>query len=295
MKIAIIGGAGKMGQWLARFLKQNGFEVILADRAKTKLDVACRELGVIKATTKYAVKNSDVVLFSVPIDKFESTIKEASAFIHAGQTIIDVTSVKAMPVRIMHNYIKNGTVLGTHPLFGPGAREIANLNIVLTPTDKNENYLAQKVKEYLEKRKANITIMTPEEHDDMMTVILGLSHYVALIAADTLSGYDTKILGNVSGVTYKLLLTLVQSVISEDPDFYGTLQMSLPKLPQLHAKFIDKAELWSELVRNKDKDGFIRRMKRLNKILNKDSNLFQSYEDMYKITQGIQLKNEKSR
>jgi prephenate dehydrogenase len=289
VKIAIIGGAGKMGQWLARFLIQNGFEVILADRAKTKLDVVCRELGVTKATTKDAIKNSDAVLFSVPLEQFESIIKEASNFIHTGQTVIDITSIKIMPVKIMHKYIKNGTILGSHPLFGPGARDIANLNVVLTPTDKNENTLAQKVKEYLENHKANITLMTPEEHDEMITVILGLSHYIALIAADTLSDYDIKILGNVSGTTFKLLLTLVQSVISEDPDFYGSLQMSLPKLPQLQDKLIDKAELWSEIVRNKDKDEFTRRMKKMKKILNKDSNLFQSYED--KTAQGLQIKN----
>jgi prephenate dehydrogenase len=291
VKIAIIGGAGKMGHWLARFLVQNGFEIILADRNKTKLDVACHELGVMKATTKNAIKESDIILFSVPIEQFESIIKEASNFIRAGQTVIDVTSIKVEPVKIMHKHIKNGTILGSHPLFGPGARDIVNLNIVLTPTDKNEDALAQKVKEYLEEHKANITIMTPEEHDEMMAVILGLSHYVALIVADTLSDFNTKILDNIGGITYKLLLTLVHSVISEDPDFYGTLQMSLPKLSQLQDKLIDKAELWSEMVRKKDKDGFTRRMKRLKKILNKDSDLFQSYEDMYKIAQGLQIKN----
>ena len=37
MKAAIIGGSGKMGQWLARHLLQEGIEVVITGRNQEKL------------------------------------------------------------------------------------------------------------------------------------------------------------------------------------------------------------------------------------------------------------------
>jgi len=45
MKIAILG-AGKMGVWFVKFCKENGEQVILADRNKEKLARLGKELGV---------------------------------------------------------------------------------------------------------------------------------------------------------------------------------------------------------------------------------------------------------
>ena len=36
MKVAIIGGSGKMGRWFANFLLKEGTEVILSARNKSK-------------------------------------------------------------------------------------------------------------------------------------------------------------------------------------------------------------------------------------------------------------------
>ena len=35
MKIGIIGGSGKMGKWFARFLMQEGYEVVISGREQT--------------------------------------------------------------------------------------------------------------------------------------------------------------------------------------------------------------------------------------------------------------------
>jgi len=86
----------------------------------------------------------------------------------------------------MHRYLGKGTILGTHPVFGPGAKSASNQNFVLTPTNEEEAMLAGKTRQYLEERGANVSIMTPLEHDRMMTVVLGLAHFIAIVSADTL-------------------------------------------------------------------------------------------------------------
>jgi prephenate dehydrogenase len=56
------------------------------------------------------------------------------------------------------------------------------------------------------------------------------------------------------------LLALVESVISEDPEFYASLQMSLPNLAEIEELFQRSAKTWLTLVRDKDDKEFARRM-----------------------------------
>ncbi len=290
MKVAIIGGTGKMGRWFARFLLKEGKEVLLIGRSRARLEEAREELGAGEVSTESrVVKSADIVLVSVPVDHFEEVVKRLSPYTRPGQIILDVTSVKTLPVEAMHQHIKRGRVLGTHPLFGPGARSLANQNFVLTPTSDEESALAEKARGYLQERGAKVRLMTPEEHDDMMAVILGLAHYIALVSADSLVSFEhLKEMEVISGVTYRVLLTLVESVLSEDPELYASLQMNLPGLPKIQQQFQGSAKTWAELVRRKDRQGFIRKMKAIRAKLEENNPDFgKSYDNMYKIAEGL--------
>ena len=289
MKIAIIGGSGKMGRWLANFLLKAGREVIITGRNQRKLLEAKQQLGVEVATNVEAVKKADVVLISVPIDNFEAVIKQICPHIRPEQVVIDITSIKVSPVEIMHKHIKRGVTLGVHPMFGPGARDITGQNFVLTPTNKNERALAQKVGDYLETRGARVTLMTPHQHDEMMSTILGLSHFIAIVSADTLLSLNKlKLMRAISGSTYKVWLTLVASVISENPEFCASLQINLPSGGKVNKLFQSRLEAWADLVENKDRRKFIQRMNTLRNRLEKDDpDLARAYENMYKLIEGL--------
>ncbi len=289
MKIAIIGGSGKMGRWFASFLLKDGQEVIITGRNKRKLLEAKRQLGVEVASNVEAVKSADVVLLSVPIDNFEEVVKQLGPYTHSGQAIIDITSIKVFPVEAMHKHIKTGLVLGAHPMFGPGARDMVNQNFVLTPTNDEETVLAQKVKGYLEARGAGATMMTPHEHDEMMSVILGLSHFIAIVSADTLMSLDRlKQMEAIGGSTYKVLLTLVGSVVAEDPEFYASLQMSLPGMAEVERLFQRSSKTWADLVKDKNRLEFVKRMNILKNRLEKEHpNFGKAYENMYKLVEGL--------
>ena len=278
-----------MGQWFANFLLKDGKEVVITGRNQKKLQEAKRQLGAEVATNEEAVKTADVVLLAVPIDNFEEVVKQLSPYTHSGQAIIDITSIKVFPVETMHKYIKTGVTLGTHPMFGIGARGIVNQNFVLTPTNDEEGVLAQKVRRYLEARGARVTLMTPYEHDEAMTVILGLSHFIAIVSADTLVSFDRlKQMEAIGGSTYKVLLTLVGSVISEDPEFYASLQMSLPNMTEIEKLFQKSSKTWADLVKSKDRQEFVNRMNILRNRLEKGNLDFgKAYENIYKIVEGL--------
>ncbi len=285
MRIAIVGGSGKMGQWFARFLLQEGHEVIITGRNEKKLRGIKQQLDVEAATSLKAVNRADVVLISVPIDSFEEVVKQLQPNIQPEQVIIDITSVKVMPVKIMHQYLKTALVLGTHPVFGPGAKGVANQNFVLTPVGEKETALAEKIKQYLEVREARVTVMPPREHDEMMAVILGLAHFIAIVSADTLLSFDMfQPMKAISGTTYRVLLTLVESVLSEDPEFYASLQTNLPEIPETEALFLKSAGTWAGIVKSKDRQEFVRRMSTLKDRLEElDPDFGKAYENMYRL------------
>ena len=290
MKIAIIGGSGKMGRWFARFLLKEGKEVVITGRNQTKLLEAQQQLGT-KVTTDNveAVKNADVVLLSVPIDNFEEVVKQICPYIRPEQVVIDITSVKILPMAVMHQYIKGAVVLGVHPMFGPGARGIANHNFALTPTNDAERDLAQKVKGYLEARDGKTIVMSPGEHDEMMSLVLGLSHFIALVSADTLLSFDRlKQMEAIGGTTYKMLLMLAKGVILEDPEFYASLQMSLPNMTEIEALFQSRVQAWADLIKKRDRQEFIHRMTNLKSRLKEQSPDFErAYRNIYKVTEKL--------
>jgi prephenate dehydrogenase len=286
MKVVIIGGYGKMGRWLARALRaEAGLEVIIAGRDGAKLREAAQQLGVRAAPALEAVENADAVILSLPIDNFEAICRELAPAVRHGQYIFDVTSVKTRPVEIMHKYFGGCRILGTHPMFGPGATSVSGHRVVLTPTSAGERSLAGTIQRYLEERGARVAVMSPAEHDELMSIVLGLSHFIALVSADTLLSLGKLDGGEaVGGTSYRLLLTLAEAVASEDPEFYAALQMGLPGLAAIESIFLSKAGGWADLVKNKDEQGFAMKMRDLaNRFRQEDPGFADAYNNAYRL------------
>jgi prephenate dehydrogenase len=290
MKIAIVGGSGKMGQWFARFFRADGHEVLITGRNQARLDEVRHELDVAVSTDLAEVRHCHLIVISVPPDAFEPMVLRLAPHTNEEQAILDVTSLKTAPVAAMQRHIKAGRILGTHPVFGPGARDMAGRNFVLTPTNDAEAALAGRVREYLEGKGARVSLMTPEEHDEVMTVVLGLAHFIAIVSAETLLGSERfGQMKEIGGTTYQLLRTLVESVVSEDPELYASLQMSFPGMAEAEGRFLSNAEAWAGLVRDGDRDGFAARLAALKgKLARVDPDFQKAYEDMYRLTDGPQ-------
>ena len=278
-----------MGQWFARLLAQEGNEVLLVGRSEEKLRTVQQELDVDITTDVGRVGDANAIILSVPLDTFEAVVKQIAPHTHSGQSVVDFTSLKAEPVDIMHRHITSAVILGTHPVFGPGAKNLVNQNFVLTPTNDGETALADKVRDYLDARGARVSLMAPEEHDRMMTVILGLAHFIAIASADTLLSMERfQEMKQIGGTTFRVLYTLMESVISEDPELYASLQMSFPDIGEIEGQFQQSVKTWADLVKSGDRQAFVDRMSALKDRLEETDPHFQkAYEDMYRITDGL--------
>lgn len=283
-------GAGKMGVWFAKFCKENGEHVILSDRKKEKLTRIGKELDVETADFEKAVKKADNIMICVSISAFEEVVKKIAPFVRDGQNVLDICSVKEQPVKIMHQYIKNALILGTHPVFGPGSKGVRNKAYILTPTNATERAFAEKYKGWLEQVGARVFIMSPKKHDTLMSVVLGMPHFIGLVACETLleqpEFLETK---KVAGTTYRLLFTLAEATALETPDLYASLQTSLPEMGKIEDLFIQKAEEWLSLVKKKDTAAIVKKLEKLKaKLVKTDGEFEKSYETMYKMLEAAE-------
>jgi prephenate dehydrogenase len=290
MKTAVLG-AGKMGVWFAKFCKEKGDSVILSDRKADKLQRLGRELGV-ETTTDFvdAIKEADEIMICVSISSFEEVVKKIGPHIHDGQAVTDICSIKEHPVKMMHEHIKHGLVLGTHPVFGPGSRGVKHKAYILTPTNAAEQKYAEGFKTWLEKEEAHVFIMTPQRHDQLMSIVLGLPHFLGLAACETLLEQkefpETK---QVAGTTYRMLFTLAEATALETPDLYANLQMNLPEMGAIEELYIAKAQEWLDLLRQKNSQAIVDRMEQLKaKLLKVDPDFAKSYEVMYRMLEATE-------
>ena len=106
-----------MGQLLSTLFCDYGHTVILAD-----IDTAI--------TNVEAVKEADVIAITVPIASTIDVIKEVGPHCKKDALLFDVTSTKAEPIEAMLDYFE-GSVIGTHPLFGPSVHSLQGQRIAV--------------------------------------------------------------------------------------------------------------------------------------------------------------------
>jgi prephenate dehydrogenase len=275
-----------MGRWFARFFKDEGYSVVVSSRTRSKAEALRDELGVEFADTNVeAVEGADWILLCVSLNGLEPALKEVGFHIKAGQTVMDISSIKEIPVNLLHKYVTSGVTLGTHPVFGPGAKGVGGQNFVLTPVNPEEKRFAEEFKDWLEARDARVAVMEPRRHDELMSLVLGFPHFVGLVAGDALLDNQNFVAAKqVGGATYKLLLTMAGAVAAEEPGFYSNLHMSLPEVEKIESLFLEKVEEWLKLVKNKDCSGFRRKMEQVQKRLRElDPDHEEYYRLMYRL------------
>jgi len=285
LNVTVIG-AGKMGRWFTKLFRDEGYSVVVSSRTKSKLLALKADFGVETADNNVdAIKGADWILVCVSLDALEPVLKEIGPHVISGQAVMDISSIKEIPVQLLHKHVKNGVTLGTHPVFGPGAKSLSGQNFVLTPVTEDDERFAKQFQGWLEERGTKVSVTTPTKHDQLMSLVLGFPHFVGLVAGDMLADCPDFVDANhVGGASYKMLLTLAEAVALEEPVFYSNLHMSLPEMAKIEDLFLRKVDAWLQLVKQKDCGGFGERMQNVKKRLKElDPEYEKAYREMYRL------------
>lgn len=179
--IAIIG-FGRFGRLLVQILlKHSKVKIILISQKRIQITHKNLELKSIKHIGK-----ADVIIPCVPISSFESVIKKISPIIKKDAIIIDVCSVKMLPVCLMKKYLPETVqIIASHPMFGPDSyrikKRLKRLKLVLwNITAIKKNF--ENVKRFCMHLGLKIIEISPKKHDEFMAFSLGYSYLVGKIS-----------------------------------------------------------------------------------------------------------------
>ncbi len=212
--IAIIGGEGGMGRSLQTLFTDLGHEVRSAD-----LDTELRPAD--------AARSSDVVIISVPIRETRAVIEELGPLIRPDALMMDVTSIKTDPMEAMLSSTK-ASVLGTHPMFGPGVNTYQGQRVVIC-RGRGEAWHDWALQMFTA-RGLVVTEATPSEHDSMMAIVQVLHHFKTQVLGLALSraGAPLEATLRFTSPAYLLETYVTGRHFAQSPDLYGPIEMLNP-------------------------------------------------------------------
>ncbi|MFC1787552.1 prephenate dehydrogenase [Halobacteriota archaeon] len=261
-KVLIIGGAGNMGQWFARSLKRQNYAISIADIDSHAQEVA-RELGIgFVEDVIPAVGDFDIVLISVPINVTEEVIGKVAPHMRPGSLLMDVTSVKKGPMKAMGAVPKGVETIGTHPMFGPTVSEPLGQTVILVTVDgRCENWLP-KIVALFENSGAHVEFLSAEEHDQMMSVVQGLTHfaYIAIGATIEALEFDLSKSRRFMSPVYEIMVDFVGRILAQNPHLYAMIQ-AFPDVKRVHNTFITQCLELSGSAESGETEKFVRLMR----------------------------------
>jgi prephenate dehydrogenase len=206
-------------------------------------------------TAAAIAERCDIVIVSVPIRETVRLIEALAPLLRPGQLLCDFTSLKVRPVEAMLR--SKADVIGLHPMFGPTVKSIWNQTIIVCPARASEARVAALVGIF-EEQGAICTLATPEEHDRIVAVVQGLTHFVTLCVADTVRrlGVDLRKTEQFESPVYQIELSLVGRLLSQDPALYADILQQNPYVPEVLAACRHSAADLAAIVEAKDPEQF---------------------------------------
>lgn len=191
-KILIIG-LGLIGGSYAEALTSWGFEVGAITKDRDSIDFALKK-GIIQSGISFVEKEYvqmfDIVIFSLYPKIFVEWIETYQSYFKDGTLITDVTGVKSEIVFKIQALLKDTVeFVPAHPMAGKEVYGVENsdkkifqgANFIITPTSKNTTKAIDTI---VEMGKIlgfkNISILTPEKHDEMIGFLSQLTHCIAI-------------------------------------------------------------------------------------------------------------------
>ncbi len=254
----VIGGLGRMGQWMSRYLDMVGYHVSVADT-------------VVKDTPfervddwESAVDEFDLVVVAVPLRPSNAILHRLAELKPRG-LVFDIGSLKS-PMRTgLEALTKAGCrVCSVHPMFGPDEIGLSGRHILFVDTG-NPQALSE-ARALFAHTAAECVDLSLEEHDEVMAWVLGLSHLVNIAFASALaeSGEAVPLLRQISSSTFNAQLKVATQVVSENPHLYYEIQQGNRMTGDVVDHFRRVFDELARSVRDQDEDSWTRAMEIAN-------------------------------
>jgi len=217
-RVLLIGGAGKMGRWFARFLGSQGYEVEVADPAGPVPGFAS------KPDWAAAPLDHDIVVVAAPMRATQNILLELARRPPRG-LVFDIGSLKS-PLRDGLQALRaaGARVASIHPMFGPSTQLLSGRHVAFVDVGVPE--AVREARALFDGTMAVQVEMDLESHDRLIAYVLGLSHAlnIAFVTALSESGEAAPTLTQFSSTTFDAQLRVASLVVHENPHLYYEIQ-----------------------------------------------------------------------
>ncbi len=215
----VIGGAGRLGGWLADFLDNQGFSVLLADPT-LHVDPEQGRFS----DWRHAPSAVDLTVVACPIAVSAGIISALAERAQPG-LVLEVASVKSGLIDTLRSAAGAGLkICAVHPMFGPDTRLLAGRNVLLM--DVGSGDAVAEARALFDDTMAELHDIDIEHHDRLMALVLGLSHAlnIAFFSALSESGLPAAELNAAASTTFARQLAVARNVAAENPSLYFEIQ-----------------------------------------------------------------------
>ena len=255
-KVLVIGGGGKMGNWLARFLASQNFAVEIADPTEAAGDfIQIRDW-------KESSLDHDIIIVATPLRTSNQILEELAQRKPEG-VVFDVGSLKT-PVRPGLNALSEAGVRVTsiHPMFGPDTDMLSGRHVIFVDVGNPE--ATERAQELFASTMVAQVKMDLESHDRLIAYILGLSHAlnIAFFTALAESGEAAPRLAKLSSTTFNAQLEVARLVAGDNPHLYYEIQSLNDYGSEALSALLYAVERIRSIVREGDAEAFVSIMQR---------------------------------
>ncbi len=243
----VIGGLGRMGVWMSRYLDMVGYKVDIADRV-------AGETPYNRADDWQAVVDDyDLIVVATPLRPSNSILLQL-AELKPGCLVFDIASLKSpMRAGLDAMRLSGCKVCSVHPMFGPSELGLSGRHILFV--DIGNKQAIDEARALFAHTAADCVELSLEEHDEVMAWVLGLSHLVNIAFAGTLaqSGEAVPLLRQISSSTFNAQPKVATQDVSENPHLYYEIQQGNVNTAEVSEHFrrvLD--ELTTAVVENKE-------------------------------------------
>lgn len=220
-----------MGSWLANFLSENGYKVIVSDRNRSAARrlARVRDFSYVDDPTT-AIRMAQLVIMATPTYVTHGILQRLERNVSKDKLFIEISSVK-QPLRSVLRELERRriSVLSIHPLFGPGAESVRDRTILVMPLTQR-THLADSFLRILRRKGAKLVKCDFNEHDKLISAVLTLPHFLNATFVNALKSLsvDLNVLSEIAGPTFKLQLLIAEKVHQESLDNETSVLMDSP-------------------------------------------------------------------
>jgi prephenate dehydrogenase len=282
-EIAVIGAGGNMGCWFSRYFNNKGIGLSVYDIKPASMK--CSSNTIIYENITNCVQGADLVLVCVPTKTTPLMIHECASKMKPGAILAEISSVKQQTSMALKKISSKIKPLCIHPMFGPGRKDLKQMKILLIPVRNEENEL--KILNEIFEEAIVVVIPNAKIHDELIGVVLGLTHYINMVFAGTISKQDLSYLRDVTGTTFEIQSLLAASIMTEEPDLLISLLLENQSVKKHIQNYLSESNKVARLIFNENDLDLKTKYLKTRSILQQHQNLESSYKRMYQIVEKL--------